>query len=182
MTFTKRERLIMIFSIAAIVLLIGDRYFLSPIMSKYSRTQEIKQQLQNRLDQSNAAIQRKAILQRQWQKMNDSGLKYNFAAAESNILRYIKDSALKNSLVLSSVQPQLIESKNDIREMEFIVSGTGSMDAVTNFLWDMETSELPLKTETFQLGSNDENAYQMSVQVKLSSIYIATKEKEKDVN
>lgn len=180
MTFTKRERIIMIFSIAAIVLLVSDKYFLSPLMSKYSLIQETKQQLQSLLDQSNAAIQRKAILQRQWQKMKDNGLTDDFAVSESNILRHIKDSASKNRMVLSSVQPQLIDSKNDIREVEFIVSGTGSMDAVTNFLWDMETSELPLKAETFQLGSNDENAYQMSVQVKLSSIYIAPK--EKDVN
>jgi Tfp pilus assembly protein PilO len=180
MTFTSRERIIMFFAVVAVVLLVADKYLLSPLIANYSQTQQTKEQLKAQLEQSEALIKRKALLQKQWQQIKADGLTDTFAVAESNILRHIKDSALKNNLTLSSVQPERIDSENDIRELEFIVSGMGSMNSVTNFLWDIETSKMPLKVKTFQLGSNDENAYQMAVQIKLSSIYIASKNEQVD--
>lgn len=180
MALTKRERIILFFTIAAVFLLVADSFLLSPVLDKYSQTQQTKEELKAQLEQSTAAIRRKEILQKQWDKMKQAGLGGDFAAAESSVLRYIKDSSLRNNLVLSSVQPERIESDSDIREIEFIVSATGSMYAVTNFLLDMETASLPLKAKTLQLGANDENADQMSIQVKLSSIYVAVKDNQKD--
>jgi Tfp pilus assembly protein PilO len=180
MALTRRERIIMLLSIVAVFLLAADRYILSPVLEKYSQTQQTKEQLKAQLEQSTSAIKRKEILQQKWEQMKQAGLGGDFAAVESNVLRYIKDSSLKHNLVLSSVQPERIENDSDIREIEFIVSGTGSMYAVTHFLWDMETASLPLKAKTFQLGANDENADQMSLQIKLSSIYVAPKSGQKD--
>ncbi|MBP8606457.1 MAG: hypothetical protein KBI46_11555, partial [Phycisphaerae bacterium] len=60
------------------------------------------------------------------------------------------------------------------------VSGSGTMAAVTQFLWDIETSKLPLRIKSLQLGAADENGSQMTLQLKLSSIYLIKPESAKD--
>jgi hypothetical protein len=111
--------------------------------------------------------------------MKEAGLTDNYEQMGSNVLRYIKDSSFKNNLTLSSVQPNRVSVSHDIEETEFTVSGSGSIDSVTKFLWDLETAKLPVKIRTLQLGANDETADQMSLQVKLASICINTRDKKR---
>jgi Tfp pilus assembly protein PilO len=179
MAFTKREHLIILITAIAVILLVADKYCLSPMLDHYSQRKQNMEKLRTELQQSMAAIDRKNILQKQWDRMKESGLTEDSEQMESSVLRYVKDSSLKNNIILSSVQPDRVSVSHDVEEMEFIVSGSGSMDSITKFLWDMETMNFPIKIKTFQLGSNDESARQMSLQVKLSSICISLQNKNK---
>lgn len=174
MALTNRERNIMFIAVAVVILLLADKYVVSPITQAYSQTKQDKVQLQAELQKSLSAIKRKNVIQKQLEQMHALGLGSDFSQAESNILRYIKESSVKNSVEISSVQPEHISVDKNIEEIEFVISGSGSMGAITKFLWDMETAELPIKLKTLQLGSNDESASRMLLQIKLSSIFVAS--------
>jgi Tfp pilus assembly protein PilO len=179
MAFTKRERTVIVVAIITVSLLVADKYLVSPMLEQYSQAKQNREKLKTELQQSLTAIERKNMLQKQWNQMKEAGLADDYEQMESSVLRYIRDSSLKDNLVLSSVQPERVSVSRDIGETEFIVSASGSMDSVTKFLWDLETAKLPVKIKNLQLGSNDETARQMSLQVKLSSVYIDTQGKEK---
>jgi hypothetical protein len=52
------------------------------------------------------------------------------------------------------------------------------MRDVSQFLWQVETSSLPVKIKDIQLGSRNENADDMSLQLRLSAIYLTENGKE----
>ena len=179
MALTHRERIIMFLAVTAIALLIADRIILSPVLNARSQTRETRQSLQTELDQANAALERREILQKRWEQMQQAGLTDTVETIEGLLFRHLKEASADSGLLLTSIQPDRQGNQPDLGEIEFAVSWTGSMAAVTAFLWDLETAQIPLRIKSLQLGANDETAAKMSLQVKLSSIYLLKQEDNK---
>lgn len=180
MALTNRERLIMILAGLAIAILIADRYALSPIFEKRSQIRLLKQNLQAEVEQAQAVLQRRKLIKQRWEQMQQSGLSSDIQKIEGLLFRQLEESSYNSRFLLTSIQPERLLKEGQLGQIEFMVSGTGSMDAVTRFLWNIEMAEIPVKIDSLQLGANNENAAQMSLQMKLSSIYLIEKDESKD--
>ncbi len=177
MALTARERKMMIIAVAAVVFLVSNKYILSPILDKRSEDKEIRQELEAELDRSQTMLERKKLQQRRWIQMQEDGLGRDIQKAESMVYRYIETSSYRSGLELGSIQPDRLSNDGKLGEVEFVLSGTGSMASVTRFLWDLETARIPLKIKSYQLGSKNEKAEVMTVQVELSTVYAKEKNK-----
>ncbi len=173
MALTKREQYILFITVICVGLFLGDRYILSPVLAVRSQTKGLKSQLQVDLTKANSTLSLKNRLKDRWGQMQETGLSNDASKTESLVLRYLDDRSKKHYLKLSSVQPERLRQKSDLQEIDFTVSGIGDMESICRFLLDIETANVPLKIKTLQLGSRDEDGKEMSVQLKLSSIYIA---------
>lgn len=180
MALTNRERLIMIFAAAAVLILAADRYILTPLLDKREQTRQMRNALQTELEQSLAALERKKVLQQRWAQMQEAGLSYEVEAIENRVLRHLEETSGRARFLLTSIQPDRPTAGKQLGEIDFLVSGSGTMAAVTQFLWDIETSKLPLRIKSLQLGAADENGSQMTLQLKLSSIYLIKPESAKE--
>jgi hypothetical protein len=172
MALTFRERMIMIMATATVLLLVLDRYAFTPLLQKRSETKQLVQSTAAELEHSLAVLNRRKQLQTRWQQMTEDGLSAQPAQTEGLILRFLQESSGRAGLLLTSLQPEHAELKADFGHIDFLVSASGDMRAVTRFLWDIETSSLPLRIKALQLGGADETASQMSLQLTLSSIYL----------
>lgn len=172
MALTNREQKIMILAVSALLILIGDRYVLSPILAARSEVSRQKEQLAAQLDESLALLERARILKPRWNGMLENGLSYDVEKTEAAVLRYIENSSGQSGFSITSIQPEHLPVKEKFGTIEFMVSGSGSMESVTRFLWAIETANVPLKISTFQLGANNENADVMSLQLNMTSIYL----------
>ena len=79
--------------------------------------------------------------------------------------------------MLSSVKPDRLAGDKGLKEILFVVAGKGSLDAVAWFLYQAETSDLPVKVKYMQLGSTSESGSSMSLELRLSTLYLAAEEK-----
>ena len=101
------------------------------------------------------------------------GLSSGPSAIESRALHEIRQWSYDCGLTISSIKPH--RNGNDetfFREIMFNVSCRGSMDSVGQFLWRIENSKLPLRITEFQLGAREEDGQNMSLQLKLSTVYL----------
>jgi hypothetical protein len=181
MALTSREQKIMYLAIGSVVLLILNAYVLEPILNKRSEVRQTRQALQAGVDQSLSTLKRKKLLQKRWDEMQQAGLGNDVQAAEAMVYRYLRESSDRARLELGSIQPERLVTENRLREIDFVLSATGSMQSVTQFLWSLETATIPLKIKSYQLGSKNEMAQAMTIQVVLSTVYIKdqpAKEKE----
>lgn len=172
MALTSRERMIMMAAIAAVLVLVSDRYALTPLMEKRSENKQLVKSLEAEVEHSLSILNRRKQLQSRWDQMQSDGLSAQDGRIESLVLRFLQESSKQAGLLLTSIQPEHSEVKADFGHIEFLISGSGDMRAVTRFLWNLETTSLPLKVESFQLGAADDTASQMSLQLTLSSIYL----------
>jgi len=178
---SNREKIILSVAVLAIGLLISDKYVLSPLMAKRNEIKNQKEELTAEVNEGLAVMNRRKLMARKWKQMTDSGLSDNPAVTEGIVLRYLEDAAYQNYLTLASMQPERVnrgDNKDAVSEIEFLVSGEGSIKAVTMFLWDVENAAIPLRIKTMQLGASDENGSKMSITMRVSSIYVNRKNEE----
>lgn len=180
MALTDRERKIMIIALGAVLILVANQYILTPVMQKRSEAKQTRVELAAQVEQSLAALERKKILRQRWAQMQDDGLGKDVQKAESMVYRYIEDSSSRSGLELGSVQPDRVSAEDKLGKIDFVLSGTGSMAAVTRFMWELETANIPLKVKSYQLGSKNETAREMTLQMELSTIYLKDESQSKE--
>ena len=63
----------------------------------------------------------------------------------------------------------------DQYEIVFQVAGTGTMNSVSRFLFQIEKSTLHIRLTDVQLGSREEDGNDLSLQLRLSALYLSGK-------
>lgn len=171
MNLSRRERLIAIAAIGALLLLVFDHYVLTPVMDSYEQLQLDATSLAGQTEDAMRLFQRSKRTSRLWGAMNEKGLKDEPGQAEGEVLHALRDWAAQAGVTLSSVKPERIEGGGELRQIDFRAAGTGTMRAVSRLLWLMQSAELPLRIQDLQLGSRTEGRDDLSLQVHFSTLY-----------
>jgi Tfp pilus assembly protein PilO len=174
---SKRERIIAVVAIAAVGFLVLNKFLIAPVADRLEQIETRKQQLQVELNEAQNLFQRRRLLEKEWKAMLAEGLR-NEVEAESTIARAIDGWSRETSLTLSSVKPDRVAGDKGLTEITFVVAGTGTLEAVAQFLWRVETTLLPIKVKDMQLGSSNESGQSMSVQLRLSAICLSTEKQQ----
>ncbi len=175
---SKRERLILIATLTILVLLPADRFVLTPLLDKLAAAGDTRERLITELDEAQNLLERRRVMERRWRQFSSEGLE-NESQAESRLLRAVGEWAGDSRLTLTSVQPQrLARESADLQEMTISVAGTGSLQAASRFLWNVEHAGIPVKIKDMQLGSANDMGGEMSLQLQLSTLYIRAAEQK----
>lgn len=156
-----------------------DRFVLTPTLRRLQATGNQKQELLAQLSETQSLFERRGMLERKWKTMLSDGLG-NDAEAESRIAKALDEWSVDTRLTLTSVKPDRVAGDKGLKEMTFVVAGKGRLDAVAKFLHRVETSELPLKVKDMQLGSASEAGDSMSLQLRLSALYLGAEDKSSE--
>ena len=172
MALSKRERYIAATTIVAILAVALDRYMVTPLLERRWQTEAAKQEAVRQMENaSNLFSQRKRMTQK-WQGMVTAGFAGNVAQAESVLLRALRDWSNESGLDLSSLKPETAAQQGPLRQVTVHAVGEGPMRSVAQFLWLVETAELPLKVEEMQIGARKEGADDLSLQLRISTLYV----------
>jgi hypothetical protein len=172
MVLSKRERYIAIITIAVVAILILDRYVVTPFMDAGERTGLEKQSLMADMAQAENLFKRRSLMDQRWEDMRAGGLDSDASKVESQVLHAIRNWSNENRLTLSSVKPYREEGEEVLRQIMFQVAGTGTMESVCRFLWHIENASLPIRIAEVQMGSRKEDGNDMSIQMRLSALYV----------
>ena len=176
MVLSKRERVIALLTLLVVGALVMDKFVLTPSLRQLQATGNQRQELLAQLNEAQSLFERRGLLERKWKTMMSDGLRSD-AEAESRVARALDEWSADTRLTLSSVTPERGASDKGLKEMTFVVAGKGRLDAVAQFLYKVETSELPVKIKDMQLGSAGESGDSMSLQLRLSALYLGTDQK-----
>ena len=178
---SKRERIMAIMAVAVVGLLVLNKFLIGPVTGKLQEIKTQKSQLLIELDEAQNLFRKRRVLEKQWKNVLSDGLR-NEVEAESKVGRALDEWSKESRLMLSSVKPDRVASDKGLQEMTFVVVGTGSLEAVARFLWQIETAPLPIKVKDMQLGSSNESGQSMSVQLRLSALCLGSEQKSSEDN
>jgi hypothetical protein len=177
MVLTQRERIILIVTLLCVGLLIVSKFVVDPVQARLDEMEARRQQLQGDLEEAQMLLGNRGTMQRKWNTLVADGLR-NDAEAESKVLSALGEWADGAGLSLSSIKPDRVASDKGLQEMIFTVAGKGTIEAVSRFLWQIETAALPARIRDMQLGSGSESESTMSLQLHLSVLYLGTPQKQ----
>lgn len=177
---SKREKLIAIATL--VVLLLWpflwplDKFVLTPVLNRLGEAKDTRQRLVAQLEEAQNLFDRRRVMEKRWKQFGSGGLE-TVSQAESRVLHAVGEWARDSRLTLTSVKPQRQATEStDVQEMTVSVAGTGSLQAVTRFLWNVEHAAIPIKIKDLQLGSANDTGSEMSLQLQLSTLYIGATE------
>lgn len=173
MILSKRERLIITVTLIVLALLGLDFYVVTPLLDRLAAIETQKQVLLDKMERGTALLANKRRIGPKWQEMTASGLKRGPAEAESQILHAVQNWSREAGLKLSSLKPERLPEKKNLQEISFQAGGTGSMSAVSRFLWCIETAKVPIRVKDLQLGARKEGTDDLTLQLRLSTLYQA---------
>jgi len=180
MVLSKREKYIVICTMAILAVFVLDRYALTPLLGMREETRTRKQQVSAQWNKAFGLLDRQELLEKRWRTYSEQGVCENASDTTSRVLHEVRNWSGQYGVNLSSITPDRVSSKEEenFQEITFLVSGTGNMNAIGQFLYQLEHTTLPLRLKDIQLSSRQEAADDMSLQVRISAIHFA-KESEK---
>jgi Tfp pilus assembly protein PilO len=175
MGLSKRERIIVLVTILCVGALVGDKLVRAPLASGWEQLKSDRQELAAQVAKAKNLLERQSQLEKSGTL--SAGL-LSDAETESGVAKALDKWAQDARLALTSVKPDRMASGDKgLKEILFVIAGTGSLDAVAWFLYQVETSELPIKVKYMQVGSTSESGSSMTLELRLSALYLAADEK-----
>lgn len=170
MVLSKRERILAIATMLVVGLLAANTILLEPVLSRRQQTSDERVELEAQFQRAQSLFDHRKILERKWKNLLAEGLRSD-ADMETRIAKDMNQWAQETGLTLPSVKPERSTNEKGYTEIAFVAAGRGTLEAVASFLYKVETSELPLKVTSMQLGSN-ESGDNISLQLRVSALYL----------
>ncbi len=172
MALTKRELSLFLLTVAAIIILLSDRYVISPVWASRQAVSQQKQEIITLVARNKDIVENVApVARRKWKQMEDDGLYDDPARSENMMINYLNEISRQYGITLSSIQPDYGSQNGGIGILDFTVAGSGFALDVYEFIWSIETSKKPIRLDAVHISSKDSSSGQVSVQLKLSVIY-----------
>jgi Tfp pilus assembly protein PilO len=176
MGLSKRERIIVLVTFLAVGALVADKFVLGPIANGWGELRAERQKVLAQVTKAKSQLQQRPQLEQKeaalFEKLRSD------KEAESQVAKALDQWAADARLTLTSVRPdRMAGGEKGLKEILFVIAGKGSLDAVSWFLYQVETSELPIKVKHMQLGSTSEAGDNMSLELRISALYLAADDK-----
>jgi hypothetical protein len=174
MVLSKRERQIFIVTLSVLMIFLLDRFVLEPVLDARTQMMSERQELKQKIQKASEMIKQKKKAGPEWDNRVNNGLSPDVSVAESTMLNALRNWTQNYGLTLVSIKPERKKGEEgEMKEIVFNLVCSGSMSSVGQFLFQVENTFFPVKIKDFQLGSRAEDGNEMSLQLKLSSIYLS---------
>jgi len=173
-----REKMLMTAAIAVFGLLILDKIIITPLGNLWTERELEIARLEKDVKKGSNLISLESRLRNTWEDYQQRALPHDRSLAESKVLNAVDDWARSARLKTTRMIPNY-RDEDDHSRLACRVEGSGDMEAVMRFLYDLDGEQLALRVESFDLTSLDKRGSRISVDLTLSGLELP-KEKEKN--
>ncbi len=176
MTEAQRKQRLLLIAGVCVALLAGDRLVLSPLASSWKSRSARIQELKKSISNGNMLLDRRDTLLKRWDAAKTQVLPADGPTAENKVLSAVNGWASSSGLSVNSLLPRWIEDEDVGPRVEVRVSGTGNLDEVSRFLYELETSEMALRLESVELRARDDAGREIALDARFSGLTSLGKE------
>ena len=168
---SKRQRLLMILAGAAVLLLVLDSAVFTPLTAAWrSRSAEIAL-LRKMVADGRSSIAREERTRAMWAEMQQQAMANEPAKAEQDLVTAFDRWGRAGGVELGSIKPQWKRgSSNRYSLLECRVDASGSLNAITRFLYEVEKSPLALRVDSVELTSRDDSGNRLTLGLLVSGL------------
>jgi hypothetical protein len=179
-TPSNRQRLLMILAGASIGLLVLDSVVLTPLTKAWqTRSVEIAR-LKKNVTEGRSVIERADRTRALWAEMQAQAIPGDPAKAEQDLITAFDRWGRAGGVELGSIKPQWKRgTTNRYSLLECRVDASGTLSALTRFLYEVERSPLALRVDAVELTGRDDNGHRLSLGLLVSGLRLSPLEAKK---
>ncbi|MBI3867630.1 MAG: hypothetical protein HY299_03780 [Verrucomicrobia bacterium] len=167
-----RQRTLLIAAVALLVLFIGDKLVVTPLIASWKDRGNRIIDLRKKVEHGNLVLGRDSIIQDRWDEMSTNTLPQEASVAESRVLKAFDRWSQESRVSITSIKPQWKHAADDHATLECRVDGFGSLGTVTRFLHAIEKDPMALRIDVLELGARDNEGKQVTLGLSVSGLQL----------
>jgi len=164
-----RQQFLTILTVTAVALLMIDKIVTPPLIGLWNdRSARIKT-LKAEVTEGDLLRRGKDSIRRRWTGMQASALPNDTTLAEQQFFAGLNRWSQSSGISINTVNPQWKQGSDpSYKTLECRVDASGSIDRLSQFLFDLEKDPMALKLQTVELTSRDNDGTLIALGVQIS--------------
>jgi hypothetical protein len=170
-----RQKFLLVLAIIAIALLVLDKIVTPPLTKFWRDRSDQIADLKRKVKEGEMIRlpRRKTAIREEWAGIQAASLTNNPTVAQQQLLRAIDQWSQSSGVTINSITPQFKQGADaSYKTIECRVDGSGSIDRLARFLYDLENDPMALKLESVELISSDNTGQQLALGVQVSGLIL----------
>ena len=166
-----RQKLLMILAGSAVLLFVLDSIVLEPLLKGWAARRAEIAKLEKNVTEGRSIIARAANTQSKWAEMQTQALPKDTSKAEQDLISSFDRWGRSTNIELGSIKPQWKRGTTQrYSQLECRVDATGSLAALSRFLYEVEKSALALRVDSVEFTSRDERGDKLTLGLLVSGL------------
>lgn len=169
---SRRERILAIAVAALIGLFAIDRLVVQPLIEHFRDLSTQADDLEGQLRSARVLVDNRRIIRARWQSYREAGLEADEPTQRLRIQRALTEWAGQSGVDLANLSSGQTSRLGDqpFLEARFVVRGSGSFEAIVDFLHRLRRSPFPLRTLSCNITNPSNAEEDLSLQLTISTL------------
>jgi Tfp pilus assembly protein PilO len=178
MKIENRQQFLIVLTVAALALLIGNSVIYEPFSNLWSvRSAQIRD-LRVKVKDGNNLIKRDAAIRSRWSDMSANTLPANTTLAENQLLTALNNWSRNSGAEIASVTPQWKNDSTNYMTLNCRIEATGTLGALSQFLYQVEKGSMALKPDSVELNAHDPAGQMLTLGLQVSGLALLQPDKK----
>lgn len=172
MKINNRQQLLLIVTIVAGALFAADKLMITPLTHVWTARRQEVTQLRKQVADGTSLIRRERAVRDHWDLMRTNTLPNNQSFAQEMVLKALETWSQESGTSLNGSTTQWKQDTDEYKTLACRVDASGSLWALSRFIYDIEKGPLGLKLESVELNSHDNTGQQLSLGLQISGLVL----------
>ena len=170
MEIKNRQQFLVMLTIAVAALYILVNFVITPLSAWWSQRALQIHDLSQKIADGRQLLRRESYIRAQWSQMQTNALPVNTSQAEQQVLHSFDDWSRDSGAELTSLMPQWQSDATNYLTLDLRVEASGDIGMLTRFLYDLESSPVPLQVSSVELGAHDNEGQQLTLSLEINGL------------
>ncbi len=180
MQIKNRQQLLTILTITVIGLLVLDKIISPPLTAMWKERSTRLTNLQNQVKEADRRQRGKDSLRSRWAQIQSSSLTNDTTMAEQQLISGLNRWSQMSGVSLNTITPNWKQGADaSYKTIVCRVDASGSIDRISEFLYELETDPMALRLESVEMTSKDNNGSVIGANMEISGLVLTGLEAKK---
>jgi Tfp pilus assembly protein PilO len=172
-----RQQLLVVLAIAFVAVFAGDKLLFTPLGHLWTAREQEIGKLRRQVADGSALIRREDTLRSHWDQMQTNTLPTSQSLSQEQVLKAVENWSQESGVSLNGTTPQWKQDTDEYKTLVCKVDASGTLWALSRFLYDIEKGPMALKVDSVYLSSKDNAGQVMSLGLQISGLVLTPKAK-----
>lgn len=172
MTIKNRQQILVLIAGTVVALLAADRLLLTPLTKSWKARSARIVELRKQINDGQSLLDREYTLRGRWSQMRTNTLPNHRPAAEEQVLRGFDRWSQNSRVSILSISPMWKQEGEEYATLDCRVEASGSLGAVSRFLYDLEKDPMALRVQSVEISARDNDGQQLALGLQVSGLVL----------
>ena len=172
MQIKNRQQLLLVVAIAALGLFAANLLLLGPLVETWKARAARVDALREQVTHGKTLLQREQVIRGRWREMERNTLTNDTSAAEQLLFGALDSWRQDSRVAINGVTPQWKHDADDYMTYQCRLDASGSLPALSKFLYNIERDPRALKLDSVELSARDKDGQQLVLGLQLSGLVL----------